>query len=141
MAAVNAFGDIVEPRAGHLVAGLRLPEGGFGETSLLIEELAARRQAPSQHTTLAVVGTDASLDRAELLKVAQIAQTRLARAIRPVHTGLDGDVVFALSTCHAPRFDPTIVGVLAAEALAEAVVRAVTAATSLAGRPAVRELV
>jgi L-aminopeptidase/D-esterase-like protein len=140
LVAVNAFGDVVEPRTGRTLAGPRLPDGAMANTVSLIEELADRQPSQAQHTTLAVVATDATLERSELLRVAQMAQSGLSRAIRPIHTSLDGDVIFALSTRSNPRVLPTIVGVIAAEVLAEAVVQAVTTATSLAGRTALCDL-
>jgi L-aminopeptidase/D-esterase-like protein len=142
LVAVNAFGDVIEPGTGRILAGARDLNGGFVGTSAHIEELAGAASGPrvGQHTSLAIVATDSSLERAELLRVAQMAHDGLARVIQPAHTGLDGDVVFALSTASRPRQDPTIVGTIAAEILAESVLRAVTKATSLAGVPAILDL-
>lgn len=140
LVAVNAFGDVVQPTTGELLAGPRLASGKLSSTSASIEELGGRQGGAFQHTTLAVVATDATLDRVALTRVAQIAHDGLARAIRPCHTSFDGDVVFALSTELLPVVHPTIVGTIAAEVLAEAVVRAVLRAGGLAGVPAVAEL-
>jgi L-aminopeptidase/D-esterase-like protein len=142
LAVVNAFGDVVEPDTGRILAGARDLSGGFLDTTAHIEELAEVASAPrfGQHTTLALVATDSALERVELLRVAQMAHDGLARVIQPAHTGLDGDVVFALSTGSGPRLDPTIVGTIAAEILAESVLRAVTKATGLAGVPAILDL-
>ena len=90
-------------------------------------------------TTLAIVATDAVLDKAAATKLAQMAHDGLARSIRPVHTMADGDVVFALATgASGQTAHTTLLGALAAEVVAEAVLRAVRAATSLAvdGLPA-----
>ena len=85
-------------------------------------------------TTIAVVATDAVLTKAEATKVAQMAHDGLARSINPVHTMGDGDVVFALATGASGLTSPaTLVGALAADVLAEAVLRAVRAATRLHG--------
>jgi len=96
------------------------------------------------NTTLAVVATNAYLTKEAANKVAQMAHDGLARTIRPVHTMLDGDTVFALATGKLSRkgkgADPSVVGAAAAEVLAEAVVRAVQAAEELAGVPAARDL-
>jgi L-aminopeptidase/D-esterase-like protein len=93
---------------------------------------------PAAATTLAVVATDARLTKAEATKVAQMAHDGLARSIRPIHTMSDGDVVFALATgASGTRAHTTLIGALAADVLATAVLRAVRAAISLrtAGMP------
>ena len=93
-----------------------------------------------ESTTLAVVATDATLTKSQLKRLAVMAQTGLARAIYPVHTPLDGDVVFAASTARRPAGDPllglTELGALAANVLARAVARAVYEATALPFREA-----
>lgn len=138
LAAVNAFGDVLNPANGEIIAGVRNPEGsGFISTL----DLLTGRTDPSQqwgNTTLAVVATNAALTKAQATKVAQMAQDGLARAIRPVHTAIDGDVVFALSLGNETS-DASLVGALAAEVLSEAIVRAVRAATGLHGMPAAGE--
>ncbi|MEW6545472.1 MAG: P1 family peptidase [Bacillota bacterium] len=91
------------------------------------------------NTTLAVVATDAHLTKEEVNKLAQMAQDGLARAISPAHTMFDGDVVFALATGKR-QANVTLVGALAAEAVAEAIRRAVLAATGAGGIPACRDL-
>ena len=100
-------------------------------------EAAARlgpRGGAGEATTLAVVATDAMLTKAEATKVAQMAHDGLARSINPVHTMSDGDVVFALATGASGRTAaPTLIGALAADVLAEAVVRAVRAARAIGG--------
>jgi L-aminopeptidase/D-esterase-like protein len=101
--------------------------------AILQGELPAPLQVGSA-TTLGVVATDARLTKAEVNKVAQMAQDGLARSINPAHTMTDGDVVFALAT--GTREGPanvTLVGALAAEMLAEAVLRGVLAARGIGG--------
>ena len=93
-----------------------------------------------RNTTLGVVATNVALTKAGATKVAQLAQNGLARAIRPVHTLIDGDVVFALSLGEQ-QGDPGIVGALAGDLLSEAIVRAVRAAETLHGVPAARDIV
>jgi L-aminopeptidase/D-esterase-like protein len=140
LVAVNAAGDVVDPASGSVLAGPRLPDGGFARTSAWL------REHPPQvgfgaSTTLAVVATDAVLSKAEVTKVAQMAHDGLARTIDPVHTMLDGDTVFALATGAAGSpADVTTVGAAAATVLAEAVPAGVRAATGLAGLPAAGEL-
>jgi L-aminopeptidase/D-esterase-like protein len=96
------------------------------------------------NTTLAVVATNGYLTKEGANKVAQMAHDGLARSIRPVHTMLDGDTVFALATGKpSPKgsgANVTAVGTAAAEVLAQAVVRAVQNAESLGGVPAARDL-
>jgi L-aminopeptidase/D-esterase-like protein len=83
--------------------------------------------------------TNAELDKVQTTKVAQMAHDGLARAIHPVHTQFDGDLVFALSLGRK-RADLNSLGTAAAEATAEAIVRAVEAAQGLGGVPSCREL-
>jgi L-aminopeptidase/D-esterase-like protein len=140
MVAVNAAGDVVDPASGAVLAGSRLPGGGFARTS---EQL--RQRSPESgvggSTTLAVVATDAELTKVEVAKVARMAHDGLARTIDPVHTMLDGDTVFALATGLAgSRADVTTIGAAAATALAQAVLAAVRAATGLAGLPAAADV-
>ena len=97
------------------------------------------------NTTLAVVATDARLDKEGVNKVAQMAHDGLARVIRPVHTMYDGDVVFALSTGDKPltgnkAADITLLGAAAADAVATAILRAVRVAVAAAGVPAARDV-
>lgn len=141
LAVVNAAGDIVEPESGRIVAGARRADGsGFAN---IMRTLTTAGEADTdrwgrRNTTLGVVATNAKLTKAGATKVAQIAHNGLARAIRPVHTLIDGDVVFALSLGEA-QGDPGIVGALAADLLSEAIVRAVQAAERLHGVPAARD--
>jgi L-aminopeptidase/D-esterase-like protein len=129
---VNSLGEIVNPDDGRTVAGIRGDAPGTFASSL--DALRARpAQSPfaADNSTIAVVATDASLTRDQLLRVAVIAQTALARTIRPVHTPVDGDIVFALSTGSSEEpSDALQVGALAARALERAVLNAVTSATS-----------
>ena len=138
--AVNAAGDVIDPASGAVIAGPRLPEGGFARSSEWLRERPAEIGIGGS-TTLAVVATDAELTKVEATKVARMAHDGLARAIDPVHTMLDGDTVFALATGAAgTAADVTAVGAAAATVLARAVLAAVLAATSLAGIPAARDL-
>ncbi|HKQ08887.1 MAG TPA: P1 family peptidase [Blastocatellia bacterium] len=120
---VNAFGDIVDPDGGGIVAGARSRGGGWLDTQrTLAAGSPASPLSVMQNTTLAVVATDAALTKAQARKVAAMAHDGLARAIRPIHTMFDGDTIFALSTGSA-RADVTTVGAIAAEVVARAVLR------------------
>ncbi|MGH2485173.1 MAG: P1 family peptidase, partial [Ktedonobacterales bacterium] len=147
LVAVNAIGDVYDPATGQIVAGARHPSGVGWLATETANGAAGPEQAPptsffpGAHTTLAAIATNAPVSKAGLAKIAQMAHDGLARAIRPVHTPFDGDVVFAVST--AGRTEPTgdarqiaLVGALAADTLARAVLKAVRAATALHGVPA-----
>jgi len=144
LAAVNAWGDVVDQQTGQIVAGARDPEdhNRFLDTARLLLERPNRPRpgfAMADNTVLVVVATNAALEKNTAQFIARMAQTGLARAVRPCHGPFDGDVVFTLSTGQAPA-DLPAVGQMAAEAVAEAIVRAVTPsrpATALEPAPAV----
>lgn len=144
--AVNSFGDVVDPADGRIVAGLRsgklgpLRVGGdqcFADTQAMLKTAIGRRVmalAGRANTVIGVVATNAGLTKAAATKVAQMAQDGVARAVRPAHTMLDGDTIFALSTGRA-NADLSIVGSMAAESMSAAILRAVRSATSAGGLP------
>lgn len=143
--AVNAFGDVVDPDTGTIIAGTRKPViGGFVNTVKRMQGDLGQTLLGFANTTLAVVATNTYLTKEAANKVAQMAHDGLARSIRPVHTMFDGDTVFALATGKPPKKgkggDPSVVGAAAADVLAQAVVRAVLQAESLGGVPAARDL-
>jgi len=133
LVATNAVGNVVDER-GRIVAGMRDPEGGFrdADEELLGESESSWLARFGRNTTLAVVGTDAALDRAGCKKVAELAHDALALAIRPVHTLWDGDTTFALSTGTRDA-DLMQVGVAAIRALREAIERSVSTAEGRGG--------
>jgi len=141
LVAVNAVGDVIDPATGQVVAGVRNADGkGFADARRLIRSGALARR-PGENTTIGVVATNATLTKAEATKVAQMAHDGYARAISPAHTMADGDTVFALATgTLAGEGNATLVGALAAEVMADAIVRAATQATGIPGIPAVRDL-
>ncbi|MGD8490391.1 MAG: P1 family peptidase [Anaerolineae bacterium] len=130
LVAVNAFGDVVDPRSGRILAGARALRGeGFADTLATMKGLIGKsilRFADRGNTVIGVVATNAKLSKEEANKVAQMAQDGVARAIRPAHTMLDGDTLFAVATAQK-RADVNLVGAYAAEAVAAAIVRAVQA--------------
>jgi L-aminopeptidase/D-esterase-like protein len=145
--AVNAFGDVVDPATGRIVAGARSTgvgplrvgaEGYFADTLHVMRGMVGRLSmgiASRGNTVIGVVATNARLDKAETNKVAQMAHDGLARAIRPAHTMLDGDTLFALATGRS-RAEVNTVGAFAAEVTAQAIVRAAQAAQAAGGLPA-----
>jgi L-aminopeptidase/D-esterase-like protein len=147
---VNAAGDIVDWRRGTIVAGARTADGrSFASTvEVLRRDLQTRPAAdasladhPLRATTLAVVGTNVALTKTQLTKLAMMANTGAARAINPYHTQGDGDQVLAVSTGRSTlAVSLTSLGAIAAEVLADAIVRAVRTATGVPGWAAVRDL-
>jgi L-aminopeptidase/D-esterase-like protein len=143
LVAVNAVGDVRDPASGALIAGAReAPEGRrLVDTAraLLTGGGALGRFAAPQHTTIGVVATDARLTKTECASLASLAMVGFARALSPPHTAFDGDTLFALSLGDAPA-DVTRLGLAAADAVAQAIVRGVRAAVSLPGLPAAAHL-
>ena len=145
LAAVNAIGDVIDPATGAVVAGVRTEDGKAPADvrRLLRSGTLTRDVQPraGENTTLVVVATNARLSKVDVNRVALMADDGLARAINPSHMTGDGDTVFALAT---GRWDGeasvSIIGALAADAVAEAIVRAVSHAESVAGVPSAREL-
>jgi L-aminopeptidase/D-esterase-like protein len=128
--AVNAFGDVVDPSTGAILAGARALRGeGFADTLATMKGMVGKtilRFAGRSHTVIGIVATNARLSKEETNKVAQMAHDGLARAIRPAHTKFDGDTIIALSTCQKWG-DVNQIFSYAAEVVAEAIVRATKA--------------
>ncbi|MFH1003435.1 MAG: P1 family peptidase [Chloroflexota bacterium] len=138
----SPFGDVVEPDTGRLLAG-PWDEGGrrMLSTLELIRHGTPWQQMFPQNTVIGVVATNACLTKEQCTKLAQMAQDGLARAVRPAHTMLDGDVIFALALGRGqPLADVTAIGAVAADLVAQAIVRGVTQAHSLGGLPSCREV-
>ena len=143
--AVNAAGDIIDPETNGVVAGARSADGkSLVDVRKLIRSGALDRSStprPGENTTIAVVATNAKMSKAEISRVAIMADDGFARAIAPSHTVGDGDTVFTLATGRwTGTANPTIVGALAADVVTEAIIRAVSKAESLGGLPAARDL-
>ncbi len=144
LAAVNAYGDVRDPATGAIIAGARTTSGGmeFADTA---KRLIEGRRGPGtgspgatiprgENTTLVVVATNAQLNSVESRKLAQLSQIGMTNAISPAHTMVDGDLVIAVS---AGPFKASMMalGAAAAEAVGQAIVRAVRSAPSLGGYP------
>ena len=136
LVAVNAIGDVIDPASGAPIAGARSADGLRLQgtmASMLRGELPAPMQ-PGSATTLGIVATDAVLTKAQAGKIAQMAHDGFARSINPVHTMTDGDTIFALATgASGQAANVSLLGALGAQVIATAIVRAVRAATGLAG--------
>jgi L-aminopeptidase/D-esterase-like protein len=151
LVAVNAAGDVADPASRRLYAegAPFAPRGGLD--ALLAGGAVPFGSSPGGTppigaTTIGVVATDAPLTKAQATKVAQMAQDGIARAVRPAHTMLDGDTLFALATGTAtppPGLPPallvTAIGAAAADAVCLAIARAIRAADPLPGWPAYRD--
>ncbi len=149
---VNAVGDVIDPSNGSIVAGLRsgkvgpLRVGGagpFADTVEMMKKALGRSVlglSTRSNTVIGVVATNAKMDKAEATKVAQMAHDGIARTIRPAHTMIDGDTIFAMST-GSKSANLTLVGTLAAEAISQAILRGVRMAKGAGGLPGVSEIV
>jgi len=140
--AVNAVGDVIDPKSGHIIAGARRPDGvGFMDSMARIRAGYSVRLEPVKNTTIGVVATNAALDKAQATKVAQMAHDGLARTINPVHSPSDGDTIFAVATgAIAVRANHGSIGALAADVMALAVLRAVMNARGIPGLPSYSDL-
>ena len=131
----NALGDVVDPQTGKLLAGARVSADSRDLLDIVKAQLnghsISKPQAGS-NTTIGVVATDAVLTKPQAHRLAQVAHDGLARSIRPVHTPMDGDTLFALGTGTSGKAaDMMLLSTLAAEVTAMAVVNAVRAAKDL----------
>lgn len=134
--AVNAFGDIISPVDGSILAGARTIQKGpikvgagevFADTMHVLKNMAGRtilEFAARQNTIIGAVATNAKLNKEEINKVAQMAQNGLAAVVRPAHSMLDGDTIFALAT-NKKKADVNIVGAYAAQVVSQAIINAV----------------
>jgi len=135
LAAVNALGDVIAPNPGRILAGARTAADSmeFADTARALLDGLANIASP-QNTTLVVVATNAHLSKVQARKLAQMAQIGMARTIRPVHTMSDGDVVIALSL-GSLEANINALGVAAAAAVEESILRGVQYAKGMAGVP------
>ena len=155
LVAVNAVGNVVDPSTGRVLAGARLPGGGFADTDDMFRSLRRSPQAsPPRGTTLAIVATDLALSRRDMLRVAQACHDGFARAVVPSHSATDGDTVFVVSTSPEKRGDPwpgqggepypgalaDLVGAHASQVVEEAIVDAVLSARSTPMHPSASDL-
>lgn len=135
LAAVNAWGDVRDPETGKLVAGCRTSAKSRDLVGTEKALLAGAHQAnPGGNTTLCVVATNAKLTKVGATRLAKMAQAGVLRALSPGHTMVDGDIVIALSTGTVEE-EMNVLGVAAAEAVAQAILRGVKTAKTLGGIP------
>lgn len=140
--AVNAYGDIIDPQTNRLVAGARNSKGELVNTMDTMRTFMGRsilQFATSQNTVIGVIATNAKLTKEQVNKVAQVGHNGLAQTIRPAHTMLDGDTLFALST-NQRKSDVNIVAAFAAEVVARAILNAIYFAEPVNGLPTARTM-
>lgn len=149
--AVNAVGDIVDPETGQVIAGARTADGrGLMDMRRVLRGESPGngtdsgsnpdQTVPGANTTIGLVATNARLTKAQATKIAQMAQDGLARTIYPAHTASDGDTVFSLATgAWDGDAGVTVIGALAADVMAQAILRAVRMAEGVPGIPSVSE--
>ena len=149
--AVNAFGDVIDPKSGKIVAGARSMKKGplklgskfyFADTLEIMKSFVGKTVltfASKQNTVIGVVVTNANLTKEETNKVAQMAQNGLALSIRPAHTMLDGDTIFVMATGKR-KADVNLVGAYAAEVVSHAILNAVKYSESVNGLPGLKNL-
>lgn len=131
IAAVNACGDVYEPNSSIHVAGLYDPATNtYMDSEEMIMEMAESRL--HENTTICCIITNAKQTKAQMNKVASMAQDALARTIRPVHTSSDGDTVFAMA-CGDVEAPTDLVGIMAVKALEQAIVDGCKAAQDAYG--------
>lgn len=146
--ALNAFGDIIDPNSGNIIAGARFQGNHQSNDHCYADTINIMRSQfqPAMHsfghsanTVIGVVATNAVLTKIGANKVAQMAHNGIARTVRPAHTMFDGDTLFAMATNEHPA-DVNIIGALAAEAVSIAILRAVICAKSAGGVPSASAL-
>ena len=132
--ALNALGDVYDWRTGEKIAGLLTEDkASFRDTSEFMKQsIAVKENKFTGNTTLGVVLTNASFGKAQLCKIAGMAQDGMARSVRPVHTSADGDSIYAISAGDV-KADQDLTGIIAAEVISEAIKRAAMSAESAYG--------
>jgi L-aminopeptidase/D-esterase-like protein len=131
LVACNAVGDVIDPATGKVLAGARSADGQhlLNTQRAFLNGERGNRPLPGTNTTIGVVATNASLSKAQAKRLAMSAHDGLARSIRPAHTTLDGDTLFALATgTETAPPDLMLLTVMAAEATALATVDAISKA-------------
>lgn len=140
LVAVNAFGDVIDPESGQVIAGARGIKG-YADTCKVMKSFVGKKvmglaSGPS-NTVIGVVATNIKLNKEGVTRVAQMAHNGLARTVRPAFTMLDGDTCFALSSGEV-EMDLNIVGAYAAQVYQEAILNAVRKAEKAGGIPAMK---
>ena len=140
--AVNCMGNVVDPKTGKIIAGARSQDGkGFVDAVDWFRSGNSMPAQPGANTTIGVVATNGVFTKTQMRKIAEMAHDGMARAINPIHTPNDGDALFAMATGAASvASDVGSIGALAAEAVAEAILRGVMRARSVPGYQSYAEI-
>lgn len=137
--AVNPVGEVRDPSTGEILAGTRDDNGKIRSSMEWMLENEGIMAPANTNTTIGVVATNAILTKPKATKVAEMAHNGLAKTIYPIHTSRDGDTIFSLATGEIEA-SADLVGTLAADVMAEAVIEATKAAKGVAGLPAYQDL-
>ena len=138
--AVNCWGDVIDPATGEVLAGTLTDAGdGFAGSQQLLIAHPLGVNTYASHSTIGVVASNARLDKAQTSRVAMMAHDGYARAIVPVHTFVEGDIIFSVVT-GTVEASVSVVGALAAEAMTQAILNAVRSAESAYGYPGYEEV-
>lgn len=144
MVAVNCLGDVRDPATGRIVAGSLDADGNLRDAQAQILAGGARSDDPDGgNTTIGVVATNRTLDKTACSRLARIAHDGLARAVTPAHTRADGDTFFFMATNRLPAVagaEMTRIDIATAVTVSDAILAAVTAAESVLGIPAARDI-
>ncbi|MBI9077323.1 MAG: P1 family peptidase [Desulfatibacillum sp.] len=137
--AVNCLGDVVDPKKGHILAGLlKEDKKSFASTETAMAEFYNQDSIFPGNTSIGVVVTNGILQKPQAAKIASMAHNGIARTMSPAHTMVDGDTLFVMATGEQ-KAEPSVVGMMAARAVEKAVIRAITQAGSLYGLPCYRD--
>lgn len=137
---VNAVGGIVDPATGSLVAGPRMPGGGFEDSEEILISDPPKLRDWEFNTVIGVVATNASLDRRAATRLAGAGQDAVALAVRPAHLSQDGDTIFGLATGEVGEVHEDRLRAAASRATVGAILNAISNATGIGGVPAISEL-
>lgn len=139
---VNAYGDIVDPGSGKIIAGCRASADSLEliDSDRELIRMGQLQGFPGGNTIIGVVATNARLNKTQLTKVAQMAHAGLTRTVYPAHTQYDGDTIFALSCGELQGANLSTIGTMAARATAEAILRGVRKSAPAGGLPAYSDL-
>jgi len=134
LAAVNCLGDVIDPTSGQILAGaLNEDLKTFSHTEeVMIQAYADKKNLFGGNTTIGVIATNAKFTKAQANRIASMAHNGYGRTIRPAHSMFDGDTIFTMATGQVDA-DVSVVGLLSARVMEQAVIRAVKKATSLGG--------
>ena len=139
MVVVNAVGEVRDPATQRVLAGARNQQGEIESSlSLMLADVTDGGPAGT-NTTIGIITCNANMNKSQMTKIAQMAHDGLARCIYPVHTMSDGDTIFAATT-GGVDVSVNLLGTLAADVLAQAVVNAITCAVGVLGIPSWQDL-